>query len=87
MVQKNIGIPNPNKITEMERSFLKNNNSRKKETTDLLEKKKTYKGRMISMSDDFFMQLNSYLSENPTEGNRSSFIVRVVAEYIDKKKY
>ena len=34
------------------------------------------------MSDDFYQELNSYLKNNPTEGNRSSFIVRIVAEYI-----
>ena len=40
---------------------------------------------MISMSDSFYKQLNSYLKMHPTEGNKSSFIVRVVAEYINKK--
>ena len=47
--------------------------------------KDNYKGRMISMSDSFYKTLNDYLRRNPTEGNRSSFIVRVVADYIDKK--
>jgi hypothetical protein len=40
---------------------------------------------MISMSDSFQEQLNAYLKKHPTEGSRSSFIVRVVAEYIDKR--
>lgn len=58
-----------------------------KNCLNLKSKKNTYKGRMISMSDEFFIQLNEYLSEHPTEGNRSGFIVRVVAEYIERKKY
>ena len=49
-------------------------------------KKEQYKGRMISMSDTFYRELNNYIKDNPTEGNRSSFIVRVVAEYISNKK-
>jgi hypothetical protein len=69
-------IYNPSKLTQEEKDFVSNNNS-------LLKRKKTsYKGRMISMSDDFYQELNSYLKNNPTEGNRSSFIVRIVAEYI-----
>ena len=40
---------------------------------------------MISMSDDFYSLLNNFLKNNPTEGNRSSFIVRVVADYIKNK--
>ena len=86
MVQKKILIPNPNKMSDYERDFLKNNNSASKELIKN-EKKSTYKGRMISMSDEFFMKLNEYLLENPTEGNRSSFVVRIVAEYIERKKY
>jgi len=50
-------------------------------------KKPRYKGRMISMSDEFYEVLNSFLKENPTEGNRSGFIVRVVADYMKKKKH
>jgi len=87
MVQKKRIIPNPNKMSEMERDFLKKNDSTSKELFKSEVKKNTYKGRMISMSDEFFIQLNEYLSEHPTEGNRSGFIVRVVAEYIERKKH
>ncbi|MGX8190075.1 hypothetical protein [Rickettsia conorii] len=38
------------------------------------------------MSDSFYLKLNNYLKSNPTEGNRSSFMVRIVSEYIDKKQ-
>jgi hypothetical protein len=77
-------IPNPNKMSNTEQSFIS------KETKDIalteeLNTKDKYKGRMISMSDSFYQQLNNYLKNHPTEGNRSSFIVRVVAEYIEKK--
>ena len=73
-------IPNPNKLTLKEQSFINN-----PVVIGIAEKEK-YKGRMISMSDSFFNQLNIYLKENPTEGNRSGFIVRVVAEYMERKK-
>jgi hypothetical protein len=84
MAKKNRFIPNPNKISNTEQSFIN------KETKDILlteeqDTKDKYKGRMISMSDSFYQQLNNYLKSHPTEGNRSSFIVRVVAEYIEKK--
>lgn len=78
---KNKRIINPNKITSIESQFL---NEVKDEASN--EKKiNKYKGRMISMSDDFYSLLNNFLKNNPTEGNRSSFIVRVVADYIKNK--
>ena len=76
-------IPNPSKLTPEEQNFIYNT------STDVESKKiaqkNTFKGRMISMSDEFFDTLNEYLEQNPTEGNRSSFIVRIVAEYIQNK--
>lgn len=78
---KNKRIINPNKITSIESQFL---HEVKQEASN--EKKiNKYKGRMISMSDDFYSLLNNFLKNNPTEGNRSSFIVRVVADYIKNK--
>lgn len=76
-------IPNPNKISVSEKEFLGDFLSKDQ---DSISDKDNYKGRMISMSDSFFNRLNNYIRKNPTEGNRSSFIVRVVAEYIDKKE-
>lgn len=75
-------IPNPNKITALEQDFIKEKNA---DIIEIVQNKERYKGRMISMSDSFYNRLNDYLRCNPTEGNRSSFIVRIVAEYIDKK--
>lgn len=91
MIPQKRFIPNPNKILEnpskisvLEEKFvnqgLEDNNYK-----DLNEQKERYKGRMISMSDTFYKKLNDYLKRHPTEGNRSSFVVRVVAEYIEKK--
>ena len=77
-------IPNPNKMSDIEQTFISN----KLKDIDYLEDqniKDKFKGRMISMSDSFYKKLNQYLKNHPTECNRSSFIVRVVAEYIDKK--
>jgi len=79
-------IPNPNRMSDTEQSFI---SKKPKEMDDLIEdqsrKKDKYKGRMISMSDSFYQKLNNYLKNHPTEGSRSSFVVRVVAEYIEKK--
>ena len=79
-VKKN--IPNPNKLSALENNFLEDS---KHISVPLNPKKPRYKGRMISMSDDFYMDLNNFLKSNPTEGNRSSFIVRIVADYINSK--
>ena len=84
MSQKKRFIPNPNKMSDIEQTFISN----KLNDIDLPKDQNTkdkFKGRMISMSDSFYQRLNEYLKNHPTEGNRSSFIVRVVAEYIDKK--
>lgn len=84
MNKQNRYIPNPNKISEQEQRFITQSTT----NVGLLKKqvaKEKYKGRMISMSDSFYDKLNNYLKNNPTEGNRSSFIVRVVAEYIERK--
>jgi len=87
MVQKKQSIPNPNRISDIEKDFLGKTKSVSKELIKQETKKIKYNGRMVSMPDNFFLLLNNYLAENPTEGNRSSFIVRVVAEYIERKKY
>ena len=84
MSKKKHIIPNPNKISEQEMLFLKNDHViERKENVE--KKQDQYKGRMISMSDSFYDELNNYLKQNPTEGNRSSFVVRIVANYIKTK--
>ena len=91
MTRNKTFIPNPNKMSEKELNFIQSVDSSESVTTNLkiqsplsppLDK---FKGRMISMSDSFYATLNDYLKKNPTEGSRSSFIVRVVAEYIKAK--
>ena len=83
MTQQKRYIPNPNKISNDEQIFIERDNLQ--HLKEDVNKKDKYKGRMISMSDSFYKQLNAYLKNHPTEGNRSSFIVRVVADYIEKK--
>lgn len=78
-------IPNPNRISNEEKNFIGDTILYIENSLTKI-KKEQYKGRMISMSDTFYQELNNYIKENPTEGNRSSFIVRVVAEYISNKK-
>lgn len=78
-------IPNPNKLTSNELNFITEENKHHTIQQVYKTKKNKYKGRMISMSDQFYDELNEYLKNNPTEGNRSSFIVRIVAEYLREK--
>lgn len=77
-------IPNPNKISEQEMLFLKHDVADAPKDS-IKKKQERYKGRMISMSDSFYKELNDYIEQNPTEGNRSSFVVRIVADYIKSK--
>lgn len=85
MTQQKRYIPNPNKISNNEQDFIESGNTLKN-LAENANKKDKYRGRMISMSDSFYEQLNAYLKKHPTEGSRSSFVVRVVAEYINKKQ-
>lgn len=87
MTKKHRPIPNPNKITERELEFIQGHDNKTLSVmnTNVPMGSKKAKGRMISMSDTFWDMLNVYLAENPTEGSRSSFIVRIVAEYIRTK--
>ena len=83
-------IINPNKISKEEMDFLspsfENNTSINNEKKQ--ERKEKFKKVLLSMPESFVDELNSYLSNNPTEGRKSSFVVRVVAEYIaDKRRY
>ena len=82
MMIKRKNIPSPSVLSTKEREFVQSSLG----TTQLSSTKNTFKGRMISMSDDFFSELNKFLRDNPTEGNRSGFVVRAVAEYIKNKK-
>ena len=85
MTQQKRYIPNPNKISNNEQAFIESDNISRKLLVEEKSEKDKYKGRMISMSDSFYAQLNAYLKKNPTEGSRSSFIVRIVADYINNK--
>ena len=83
MTNKRKNIPNPSALSAKEIDFIKSASS--SNIPLAVAKKPVFKGRMISMSDDFFNELNKFLQKNPTEGSRSSFIVRVVAKYIKNK--
>jgi hypothetical protein len=86
MSRKLTNIPNPNKISNEELVFLQDTSRDElKKSATISNDSKSYKGRMISMSDGFFEKLNAYLKKYPTEGNRSSFIVRIISDYIDSK--
>jgi hypothetical protein len=78
-------IPNPNRLTSEEKQFLhaQPSNIAAKANTHIA--KPGYKNIMVSMPYDFLSNVDSYLKNNPTEGSRSSLIVRVVAEYLRSK--
>lgn len=74
-------IPNPNKISSEERNFIDNSGS------NIVIKPKSvgkqqYSKILLSIPLDFLNELDNFLRNNPTEGNRSSYIVRATAEYL-----
>lgn len=75
-------IPNPNKISQDEEAFLKKTPENMSNNL-----KSKHKIRTISMPDHFYQRLDSYLKDNPTEGNKSSFMVRIVANYFKEKGF
>ncbi|MEF2229262.1 MAG: hypothetical protein V3581_04510 [Candidatus Cardinium sp.] len=79
-------IPNPNKISQDEEEFLKKTTSASCDGIPNNLKSK-HKIRTISMPDHFYQRLDKYLKENPTEGNKSSFMVRIVANYLKEKGF
>ena len=40
------------------------------------------RGRQISMTDEFFDEINLFLADFPVEGTRSAMVVRAVDEYM-----
>ncbi|WP_223254186.1 hypothetical protein [Cardinium endosymbiont of Bemisia tabaci] len=79
-------IPNPNKISQDEQEFLKRETSISNEEIPNNLKSK-HKIRTISMPDHFYQRLDKYLKYNPTEGNKSSFMVRVVSNYLKEQGF
>ena len=81
-------IPNPNHISFDEKKFIENEIGKPPANiiTSPNNGKKKFKGYMISMPEEFYAELTEYLKENPIEGSKSSFIVRVVGEHIKSKK-
>lgn len=78
-------IPNPNRLTAEEKQFLHAQPSNIAAKTHVTASKPGYKNIMVSMPHDFLSTLDNYLKNIPTEGSRSSLIVRVVAEYLRSK--
>lgn len=82
-------IINPNSITQAEKEFITQGAGISK--VEKIEKstiKSKAKSRNISANDQQWDMIDEYLSENPQEGKRSTFIMRVVLNYImeqDKK--
>ncbi|RZI46702.1 hypothetical protein EDM53_03935 [Rickettsiales endosymbiont of Peranema trichophorum] len=54
----------------------------KSSTTTEPLKKTVFRNVMISMPENFVHELDQYLANHPIEGSRSSFVVRIVANYI-----
>ena len=78
MPKKEKTIPNPSKISKQEEEFVN-------EKADSSANKVAYKQRVITVPVSFDDRLTEYLRKYPTEGKRSNFIVRTVANYLDTK--
>lgn len=82
-------IPNPNLISMDEKKFIESENTISSTITNSISPttiKKRYTRNLISMPEEFCIEMNQFLKDNPIEGNKSNFIVRVVGEYIKRKK-
>lgn len=80
-------IINPNSITQAEQEFIREGAEVSK--VKKIEKKVTKskaKSRNISANDEQWAMIDQYLGENPQEGKRSTFIMRVVLNYIMERK-
>ena len=79
-------IPNPNAIiTPAEELFLQGGKA-DNVIADNVIKDKRCKPRTITMHEDVWDELNSFLSKNPAEGSRSAFITRAVSDLIRRRK-
>jgi|AntRauTorckE5430_2_1112549.scaffolds.fasta_scaffold12455_2 hypothetical protein len=83
-------IINPNSITQAEQEFIKQGlvGVPAVEKVEKNREKSKAKSRNISANDEQWNMIDAYLSENPQEGKRSTFLMRVVLNYImeqDKK--
>ena len=83
-------IINPSKISKEEKEFLSSSHqpmSMDQQNNISSETKAKYKKVLLSMPESFSEELNAYLAKNPAEGRKSTFVVRVVADYLaDKQK-
>lgn len=86
MTKRKKAIINPNAITQAEQEFIKEGAGisvvEKVEQTVM---KSLSKSRNISANDEQWEMIDEYLSKNPQEGKRSTFIMRVVLNYIMDK--
>jgi hypothetical protein len=86
MAKRKRTIINPNAITQAEQEFIKEGAGisvvEKVEQTVM---KSLSKSRNISANDEQWEMIDEYLSKNPQEGKRSTFIMRVVLNYIMEK--
>mgnify|MGYP005853001255 CR=1 FL=1 len=76
-------IPNPSQIsiTREEQAFVQGASTQAPPSAA-----RKAKPRNISVYDDFWEEVNEFLKEFPAEGNRSSFIARVVSDYIMRRR-
>ena len=86
MAKRKKRIINPNAITQAEQEFIKEGAG----ISEVAKAKKTTlkskaKSRNISANDEQWKMIDDYLSKNPQEGKRSTFIMRVVLNYIMEK--
>jgi hypothetical protein len=86
MTKRKKAIINPNAITQAEQEFIKEGAGiLVVEKVEQAVMKSLSKSRNISANDEQWEMIDEYLSKNPQEGKRSTFIMRVVLNYIMDK--
>jgi hypothetical protein len=81
-------IPNPAtlNLTKDEQDFVQGAKTESENLTSATPKRSKARPRNISVYDDFWEEMEQFLTEFPNEGNRSSLIVRVVSDYMIKRR-
>jgi hypothetical protein len=79
------GIPNPTlNITKEDKAFVE---AAKIDNSVIIEStSRKARPRNISVYDSFWNDLETFLIDFPSEGNKSSLIARVVSDYMIKKR-
>ena len=86
MAKRKRTIINPNAISKAEKEFIEQGVASVKPTPKKNPARSKSKSRNISATDEQWDIITKYLGNNPHEGKRSPFMMRVVLKYIREEE-